>query len=418
MGDRLAAASMRAAAAALATVSSGAAMDMEAATHAMTQSATGSPLKILHVLRAPLGGLFRHVLDLARGQAERGHHVGLVVDDRTGGARADAALGQLAPQLALGVARVAMTRELSPSDFAALRLISRRVASAAPDVIHGHGGKGAALARLASSAPNAIRVYTPHGGSLFYRPGTLGGGFYRALEWLLKWRTELFLFESAYVARLFRSAIGRPPAMVRVVHNGISDTEFAPVTAAADATDFVCVGELRPIKGFDVLIAALALLKLSGRPVTVTIAGEGPLDAALKDQAVRQKVGDLVRFVGYRPAREAFAMGRVLVMPSHSESLPYVLLEAAAAALPILATRVGGIPEIFGSQADNLVAPNNAHALAAAIGAALDAPAQIKQVAQVVKARVHLEFSLPAMVEGGLAAYREAIALRKLSQFA
>jgi len=418
MGDRLAAASTRAAAAALATVSSGAAMDMEAATRAMTQRATGSPLKILHVLRAPLGGLFRHVLDVARGQTERGHHVGLVVDNMTGGVRAEAALDQLAPHLALGVARVAMTRELSPSDFGALRLLSRHVASVAPDVIHGHGGKGAALARLASIAPNAIRVYTPHGGSLFYRPGTLGGGFYRALEWLLKWRTELFLFESAYVARLFRSVIGPPPAMVRVVHNGIGDTEFAPATAAADATDLVCVGELRPIKGFDVLIAALALLKLSGRPVTATIAGEGPMDAALKDQAVRQKVDGLVRFVGYRPAREAFAMGRVLVMPSHSESLPYVLLEAAAAAVPILATRVGGIPEIFGSQADNLVAPNDAHALAAAIGAALDAPAQIKHVAQVVKARVHSEFSLPAMVEGGLAAYREAIALRKLSQFA
>ena len=418
MGDRLVAASMRAAAAALATVSSGAAMDMEAATRAMTQPATGSPLKILHVLRAPLGGLFRHVLDVARGQAERGHRVGLVVDNMTGGARADAALGQLAPHLALGVARVAMSRELSRSDFGALRLISRRVALAEPDVIHGHGGKGAALARLASSAPNAIRVYTPHGGSLFYRPGTFSGGFYRTLEWLLKWRTELFLFESAYVARLFRSAIGRPSGMVRVVHNGISVTEFTPVTAAANATDLICVGELRPIKGFDVLIAALALLKLSGRPVTVTIAGEGPMDAALKNQAARQRVDDLVRFVGFRPAREAFTMGRLLVMPSHSESLPYVLLEAAAAALPILATRVGGIPEIFGSQADNLVAPNDAHALATAIGAALEAPAQLKHVAQVVKARVYGEFSLPAMVEGGLAAYREAIALRKLSQFA
>ncbi|MGB7252958.1 MAG: glycosyltransferase family 1 protein, partial [Xanthobacteraceae bacterium] len=60
----------------------------------------------MHLLRAPLGGLFRHVVDVARGQIERGHRVGLVVDSTTGGARADAVLAELAPQLALGVQRV------------------------------------------------------------------------------------------------------------------------------------------------------------------------------------------------------------------------------------------------------------------------------------------------------------------------
>ena len=90
-------------------------------------------------------------------------------------------------------------------------------------MLHGHGAKGAALARLAPTAPGAIRVYTPHGGSLVYRPGTIGGGFYRSLEWLLKWRTDLFLFESQYVAGLFRAQIGRTPTLTRVVHNGVGD---------------------------------------------------------------------------------------------------------------------------------------------------------------------------------------------------
>jgi len=411
-----AAASMQAAAA-VANASSGAAMDMQAAARGLAQTAAAPSLKIVHVFRAPFGGLFRHVLDVARGQAARGHRVGLIADSTTGGQRADAALAELAPQLALGLERIAMARQLRPSDFAALGATARRIGLLAPDVIHGHGAKGAALARLAPSAPNAIRVYTPHGGSLFYGPGTLGGGFYRGLEWLLKWRTDLFLFESAYVAGLFRSAIGRPPATMRVIHNGVSDAEFAPVTAAGGATDLVSIGELRQIKAFDVLIAALAVLKESGRPVSATIAGEGPLAPELKAQAERLKVGELVRFVGYRPAREAFAMGRLLVMTSRSESLPYVLLEGAAAGMPILATRVGGIPEIFGPQAGNLIDPDNVDALAAAIGVALDAPERIEAVAQVVRSRVRGEFSLPAMVERGLAAYREAIALRKLSRF-
>ena len=318
---------------------------MEAA--GIVRAPSASPLNILHVLRAPLGGLFRHVVDLVQGQAARGHRVGLIVDSTTGGARAETALAALAPHLALGVQRVAISRELGPSDIQALGRVSGWIRQAAPDVLHGHGAKGAALARLTLSAPQAIRVYTPHGGSLVYRPGTIAGGFYRTLEWLLKWRTDLFLFESSYIAALFRAEIGHPPGIVRVVHNGVGEAEFAPIVPRPDATDIICLGELRPVKAFDVLIEALAILKQQGRLVSATIAGEGPDAAKLKAQAEQLGIADLVRLVGYRPAREAFAMGRMMVIPSRAESLPYVILEAAAAGVPIISTRVGGIPEIF-----------------------------------------------------------------------
>jgi len=375
------------------------------------QSAFGpASLKILHVLRAPLGGLFRHVVDIAHGQIARGHRVGLIVDSTTGGARADAVLAELAPHLALGLARVAIARELSFADVAALRLIGRRVKRLDPDVLHGHGAKGAALARLCPGAPRAIRVYTPHGGSLVYRPGTLAGGFYRMLEWLLKWRTDLFLFESDYIAAVFRGEVGEPRAMVRVVHNGVGEAEFAPVAVRPDATDIVCVGELRPVKAIDVLISALAILARRGRRVSATIAGEGPQGAELKALAERLGVAGQVRFIGHCPARAAFAMGRMLVIPSRAESLPYVVLEAAAAGIPIIATRVGGTPEIFGPQAAHLIAPDDMTALVGAISAALDDPAEVTRVAEVVQARVRSEFSVETMVEGGLAAYREALA--------
>ena len=375
-------------------------------------------LNILHILRAPVGGLFRHVLDIARGQAERGHRVGLVADTLTGGPRADAALAELAPKLAFGVRRLAISRQLDYSDFRALRAISPWIADAAPDVIHGHGAKGAALSRLSRSASGAIRVYTPHGGTLVYRPGTLSGGFYRSLEWLLKWRTDLFLFESNFAAAQFRAQIGRPPGLVRVVHNGVGDDEFAPITHPADATDIVALGELRPVKGFDLLIEALAMLNVSGHRVTATIAGAGPLDAELKAQAERLAVADQIRFVGHRTAREAFAMGRMMILCSRAESLPYVVLEAAAAGMPIIATRVGGMPEIFGDDAAHLIAPDSSAALATAIGAAIADPKQLRRLAQSLCGRVRREFSAAAMVDGGLAAYREAIAMRKLAQFA
>ena len=372
----------------------------------------------MHILRAPLGGLFRHVVDVTQGQIERGHRVGLVVDSMTGGARADAILAELAPRLALGLERVPITRELNPRDVYALWRISGRIGAIAPDVLHGHGAKGAALARLTPSAPDAIRAYTPHGGSLVYCPGTLTGGFYRSLERILNPLTDLFLFESSYIAELYRTVIGRPRAMVRVVRNGIAEIEFEPATPEPDATDIVCVGELRPVKAIDVLIEALAILQHSGRRVTATIAGEGPEAAKLQAQTNRLGLTDQIRFIGHCPARKAFTLGRMLVIPSRAESLPYVVLEAAAAGLPIIATDVGGVREIFGPRSTQLVPPDDIAALIGAITAALDDPQRLRSGAQALMARVRNEFSVRTMVECNLAAYREAIAARKVAQFA
>jgi glycosyltransferase involved in cell wall biosynthesis len=111
-------------------------------------------------------------------------------------------------------------------------------------------------------------------------------------------------------------------------------------------------------------------------------------------------------------------MGRILVIPSRAESLPYIVLEAAASGMPIIASNVGGVPEIFGAHASHLVASDDLAALAGAIAGRLDDPATAHRVAAAVQARVRKEFSLQAMVDGGLAAYRDALALRKLAQFA
>ena len=73
---------------------------------------------------------------------------------------------------------------------------------------------------------------------------------------------------------------------------------------------------------------------------------------------------------------------------------------------------------IFGLQTESLVGPGDASTLAEAIAAALDSPDEVRRVAQIVRSRVRQEFSISAMVEGGLAAYRETIAIRKLAQFA
>ncbi|MGP0091654.1 MAG: glycosyltransferase, partial [Xanthobacteraceae bacterium] len=97
--------------------------------------------------------------------------------------------------------------------------------------------------------------------------------------------------------------------------------------------------------------------------------------------------------------------------PSRGDSLPYVVIEAAAAGVPMLATRVGGIPEVFGPRASHLVAPENPPAIAAAIAAALEDPRALRAGAEGLRERVRELFSQDAMVEGVLEAYGQALVL-------
>ncbi len=211
---------------------------------------------------------------------------------------------------------------------------------------------------------------------------------------------------------MFRAKIGDPPGLVRVVHNGVAAADFEPVAADPQATDLVFVGELRTLKGVDVLIEAIALLARDGRNVTATIVGEGPERAAFEALAATRGLAATMRFVGAKPARTGFALGRLLVVPSRAESLPYVVLEGAAAGIPLITTNVGGMPEIFGPDAGELVAPGDPAALAPAIELALRQGDRRRAAAERLKARVRASFSAEAMTEAVLAAYREALARR------
>jgi glycosyltransferase involved in cell wall biosynthesis len=377
----------------------------------------GRPLRIVHVLRAPLGGLFRHVLDVTREQIARGHEVGIIADALTGGSQADRVLAELAPHLALGLFRLRIQRLPHPSDISDLVQIQSRLRALRPDVIHGHGSKGGTFARLPGLLPfqgGVIRAYTPHGGSFNYKPGSLSNRTYMLAERMLERGTDLFLFESAYIARRFREDVGTTTKLTRIVLNGISEAELVPVRPNEDAADFVYVGEWRSAKGIDTLIDALALVnKRHGIVASLVLVGSGPDEAILYDRAAARRVREQIRFVPPMRAREAFTLGRAMVVPSRAESLPYVVLEAAGARIPMVATNVGGIPEIFGPYRDRLIPPNDSEVLANALFRTYSAPrdelhAHADQLAGFVGAR----FSLSGMADGVIAAYREAIAIK------
>ena len=318
----------------------------------------GQPLRILHATRAPVGGIFRHIMDLANGQADRGHHVGIIADSLTGGERAEAALKEIAPRLKLGVHRFAIHREPHPADFLAWASFSALIRRLKPDVLHGHGAKAGAFIRMRTGSKASIRVYTPHGGSLHYPLNTPKGAIYGRLERALMNSTDLFLFESAFARDTYQRTIGIPSGLVRCVFNGVTADEFDPIVTADDATDVVYVGEFRHIKGADLLIDAVARLRADGKPVTLTLAGDGEELENLKAQIQKLGLGDAVRFIGHVKARYGFSRGRLLVVPSRGDSMPYVVIEAAAAGIPMVAANVGGIPEIFGEYSDALFVPN------------------------------------------------------------
>jgi glycosyltransferase involved in cell wall biosynthesis len=367
------------------------------------------PLRILHAVRAPVGGIFRHILDLANGQAERGHHVGLVADSLTGGERADAALAEIAPRLKLGVHRLAIRREPHVTDALVWSRFMRLIRSLNPDVLHGHGAKAGAFIRMKGASKGFIRVYTPHGGSLHYPLNTTKGVLYSRMERTLMNRTDLFLFESAFARDTYQRTIGTPTGLLRCVFNGVTADEFDPIVKAEDATDIVYVGEFRHIKGADLLVDAVARLRSDGRPVTLTLAGDGEETDALKAQIQRLGLGEAVRFIGHVKARYGFSKGSLLVVPSRGDSMPYVVIEAAAAGVPMVAANVGGIPEIFGTHTDALFAPNIVTAMADAIEIALEDPAAAQERAKSLRERIFLHFSQKAMVAGVLAGYRDAL---------
>jgi glycosyltransferase involved in cell wall biosynthesis len=359
-------------------------------------------LRIVHIVRAPIGGIFRHIVDLATAQADAGHEVGIICNSLEGGLFEDNVIAAVAPRLALGATRFPMRRQVSPSDLRAMRELLRHLGEIEPDVVHGHGSKGGVYGRLIGTwlgrKRPVARVYSPHGGSLHFKETSLEGRVYFAAERLLERLTDALIHVSAYEAETYRRKVGIPHCEALIIRNGLRADEYVPVVPANDARDVLFLGMIRSLKGIDVLLQALARARFQyGRIVTAHVIGQA--DDLLRHQGLARTLGisDQVAFHAPKPTREAFAMTRALVVPSRAESMPYVVLEAIAAGLPIVATRVGGIPEIFGPHADELVPPGDPDALAAAIDQLLADPERAQRDAKVRRQWLMPRFNIELM---------------------
>jgi glycosyltransferase involved in cell wall biosynthesis len=180
-------------------------------------------------------------------------------------------------------------------------------------------------------------------------------------------------------------ALGADPSRVRVVYDGIDSQLFhpGPRDAArarlAEELDLqgpvvLFIGNLLPVKGLDVLIESFARPPLQGVDFTCLLIGQGPLRSRLEDQITRRGLQGRVKLLGPRPHDQLpdwYRAADLFVLPSYSEGVPVVLLEAVACGTPFVASRVGGIPEIAHLGASRLVPAGDAAALAEAIRAGL-----------------------------------------------
>ena len=349
-------------------------------------------MKILHVdPETSFGGGERQVAGLIRHLARRGHESVL----------AAAAGSPLAANVPAADARLRPLAIRNDLDLAAAWHLKRLVAAESPHIVHFHTSRAHAMSPwLRRHAPRAVVT--------------------RRMDYALRpgWWTDL-LYNRSVAATVAISeevrrrmlAAGVRAERVRVIHSAVEPPAGLPGAAgrAAARARFGVGGELaigivaalETRKGHDVLLHALARLRRDGIAMCCLVCGDGSRRAQLESLAQGLGIADAVRFLGeQRQVADVLAALDVFVLPSRHEGLGVAILEAMAMALPVVASDVGGIPEIVDAgRTGVLVPPEDAAALASAIAALDRDRALAHQMGAAGRARVLAEFSMEVMAD-------------------
>jgi glycosyltransferase involved in cell wall biosynthesis len=362
---------------------------------------TDRPLSILHVLApADVGGLESVVRSLALGHTGMGHSVRIaaVLDVATNPFVQEARDAGLAVEVIHSPARSFLPER---------RAIRALLTDTRVDVLHSHGYRSDILDLGVARSMAVPSVTTLHGFSATDRKA-------RTYEWLqirAARRASAIVAVSTNVAgRVLAS--GARPELVHVIRNAASDTSHAIPRDAArerlgldDGMHVGWIGRLSAEKGPDVMLDAMQYL--TDLPLTLSFIGDGPDRSTLSARAEQAGVAHSVRFHG-RVADAASLLNAfdVLAISSRTEGTPMVILEAMGSETPIVATSVGGIPDMLSSAEALLVPSEDSRALASAIRAALgDRDASAERAARA-HARLAAEFGMQPWLARYEALYR------------
>ena len=287
-----------------------------------------------------------------------------------------------------------------------LRLVSRTAAlvkSLGIDIVHAHEVKSDVIAWLARMLHRVPVVTTMHGwiGNTFRQRALI------ALDKRIVRRFDMVLAVSARIRDELLEA-GVPSERVRLVHNAIvmeryhrtGDRAYVASLVGHDVSGPVlaCIGRLSSEKGHADLIEALGIVAGRGHRVTAVIAGDGPERPRLQQLIAMHRLTDSVFLPGYVAEPQRVLDGAdLMVLPSHTEGLPNAALEALAMNVPVLATAVGGTPEVIeDGVSGRLVPPRDPQALARGIEEFLANREDWARMAQQGRTRVAGRFDFQA----------------------
>lgn len=284
-----------------------------------------------------------------------------------------------------------------------------------PDLIHAHFGfDGYRMIGLAREARCPLLV-SFYGSDVARLPGEL--------DWKRRYR-KLAQAADAFIAvsDLMKSELvnlGFPASKIEVIRFGIDLDHFTMTPGYQADAPLMMVGRMVEKKGFTHALEAVRILKEAGHPLQLDLYGDGPLRAALEQQAAESGIARQVHFHGFQPVRQvrsAFAGHSALLVPSVTatdgdrEGLPNTLLEGMARGIPVITSRHAAIPEAVTHEVSGLLTPEgDAEALATAIRRLKEGAVDVGKLRNQARSKIERHYSLGRMVEQTEALYGQLL---------
>jgi glycosyltransferase involved in cell wall biosynthesis len=316
-----------------------------------------------------------------------------------------------------------LVRPISPAaDLAALWELVAILRRERPYIVHTHTSKAGVLGRVAAWITHVpLLIHTPHGHVFYGHFGSISSWVFLQVERALAWGTDgLIALTPAEKHEHLERGVGNADRFA-VIPSGVPITRFKEARTFGkvvpdwfgcppNSTIIGSVGWLTDIKGHRFLIDAVALLKHEHPRLHLVIVGSGDQYDALLHQARIAGISQAMHLVGYREDVELALAGMdCFVLPSLNEGMGRALVEAMAAGLPVIASRVGGIPALIEDEKNGLLVPaGDSHALAIALRRVLSDFGWANALGQNAKESIGTSYGVPAMVQAIERVYGEA----------
>jgi glycosyltransferase involved in cell wall biosynthesis len=370
-------------------------------------------MKICIISGDAVGGLRKHVHDLLMAAPYDAELLYIHSDVTDAAAKND-----FISLIKMGIKRLPLRIAKNPavSDFKNIVTIWRVCRKEGIDIIHGHSAKGGLYSRVVGLLLRKPVIYTPHGGSVHARFGKAKSLLFATVEYLLKYATTLFIFESHYTSSAFQQLAGNIPETRKLInYNGINHEHFIPVVRwpgkEGRAVQLLVVGMLTKVKGQDVAINATAILKSRGWQVSLNLCGDGEDRTFYESLVVSSQLDECVRFNGdVSDVRVFYENCDIVIIPSRFESFGYVAVEAALMGRPVVASDTGGLLEtVVNGQTGLSYSTGNPVALANAIEQTFENVEITRRRITLARARADELFDVRQMTARVYSIYRQLL---------